>query len=112
MCERLAACAILAMLTAGSGALAADVAVPMRKSAAPSAYDWTGIYLGGHFGAGFSYRNWTLADGATAEAGDAAMVGGQIGLNYQLGKWVVGAEGGLSWGNLKDESVCPDGTNT
>jgi opacity protein-like surface antigen len=112
MCERLAACAILAMMTAGSVAAAADIAVPMRNSAAPGAYDWTGIYLGGHFGAGFSYRNWTLADGATAEAGDAAMVGGQIGLNYQLGKWVVGAEGGLSWGNLKDESVCPDGTNT
>jgi opacity protein-like surface antigen len=112
MCERLAACAILAMMTAGSAALAADVALPMRKSAAPSAYDWTGLYIGGHLGAGFSYRNWTLADGATVEAGDAAMVGGQIGLNYQLGKWVVGAEGGLSWGNLKDESVCPDGTNT
>ena len=76
MCERLAACAILAMMTAGSVAAAADIAVPMRNSAATGAYDWTGIYLGGHFGAGFSYRNWTLADGATAEAGDAAMVGG------------------------------------
>jgi len=86
--------------------------VPARKSPPLAAYDWTGIYIGAHIGGGFSYRNWALVDGAAAEAGDAAMAGGQIGLNYQIGKWVLGAEGDLSWGNLKDESLCPDGTNT
>jgi opacity protein-like surface antigen len=113
MCERLAACATFALLMAGGAAGAADVPIPVRKAPAPIAvYDWTGIYIGGHAGAGFSNRDWTLADGSISEAGDAAMIGGQFGLNYQLGKWVVGVEGDLSWGNLKDESLCPDGTNT
>jgi opacity protein-like surface antigen len=52
-----------------------------------------------------------LREGATADAGDAAMVGGQVGYNYQIGKWVLGVEGDAAWGNLKDESVCPDGIN-
>ena len=46
-------------------AQAADGAISMRKTSAPVlAYDWTGIYIGGHVGAGFSYRDWTLIDGA------------------------------------------------
>jgi outer membrane immunogenic protein len=113
MCERLVACAILAVLTAGNVAVAADAPILVRKAPVPiAAYDWTGIYIGGHVGAGFSYRDWTLADGSISEAGDAAMIGGQLGLNYQLGKWVVGVESDVSWGNLKDESLCPDGSNT
>jgi len=112
MCERLAACAILAALMAGN-AVAADITLPTRRSVSPiAAYDWSGFYIGGQLGAGFSYRNWTLVDGATMEAGDAAMLGGQVGLNYQIGKWVLGAEADLSWGNLKDESMCPDGIFT
>jgi opacity protein-like surface antigen len=117
MCDRLVACAILAVVMAGSAADAADAPalapVLVRKAPAPvAAYDWTGIYIGGHVGAGFSYRDWTFGGGSTSEAGDAAMLGGQIGMNYQLGKWVAGMESDLSWGNLKDESVCQDGSNT
>jgi opacity protein-like surface antigen len=69
------------------------------------------LYLGAHTGAGFSYRDWTLIDGSTSEAGDAVLAGGQLGFNYQLGRWVVGAEGDLSWGNLRDATMCPDGSS-
>jgi opacity protein-like surface antigen len=113
MRERVGACAVVIGLIAANAALAADLPIQVRKVSAPApAYDWSGIYVGGHLGAGFSYRNWTLIDGALSEAGDAAMIGGQLGLNYQLGRWVIGAEGDVSWGNLKDENFCPDGTNT
>ncbi len=113
MCERLAACAVAVVLMGGNVGAAADLPVLVRKApASAAAYDWTGIFVGGHLGAGFSYRDWTLVDGSIAEAGDAAMLGGQLGLNYQFGKWVAGVEADLSWGNLKDESLCPDGTNT
>jgi opacity protein-like surface antigen len=117
MCDRLVACAILAVVMAGSGAGAADAPalapVLVRKAPAPvAAYDWTGIYIGGHVGAGFSYRDWTFGGGSTSEAGDAAMLGGQLGMNYQLGKWVAGVETDVAWGNLKEESACPDGSNT
>jgi opacity protein-like surface antigen len=113
MSERPAACVLLAALISASAATAADIPALVRRAPAPaSAYDWTGLYIGAHLGAGFSYRNWSLVDGALSEAGDAAMIGGQLGLNYQVGKWVVGVEGDFSWGNLKDESLCPDGSNT
>src|SRR6266436_2267266 len=99
-------------LLASTGAQAADAFIPTKAPPFVAAYNWSGLYVGGHLGAGFSYRNWTLSDGSLAEAGDAAMLGGQIGFNYQVGKWVLGAEGDAAWGNLKDESVCPDGINT
>src|SRR5215472_882213 len=99
-------------LLASTGAQAADALIPTKTRPFVAAYDWSGFYVGGHVGAGFSYRNWTLSDGALAEAGDAAMLGGQIGFNYQVGKWVIGLEGDAAWGNLKDEGVCPDGINS
>ena len=113
MCVRSIGYAMLALLIGAGGAQAADAATPIRKSSPPSsAYDWSGMYIGGHIGAGVSYRDWTLIDGRISEAGDALLLGGQIGVNYQVGKWVIGAEGDASWGNLKDESLCPDGNNT
>jgi outer membrane immunogenic protein len=100
--------AVVAVLASGS-AQAADALVPTKAPPFVAAYNWSGPYVGGHVGAGFSYRNWTLGDGSLAEAGDAAMLGGQIGFNYQVGPWVLGVEGDAAWGNLKDEGGCPDG---
>src|SRR6202048_1099558 len=113
MCERSIGYAMVALLMGAGGAQAADASIPLRKASVPiPAYDWTGIYIGGHIGAGVSYRDWTLIDGRISEAGDAVLLGGQIGVNYQIGKWVIGAEADASWGNLKNESLCPDGNNT
>src|ERR1700732_1889543 len=113
MCGRLVPGVVLAVLMAGSAVHAADAPVLIRKAPAPVAdYHWTGIYIGGHIGAGVSYRDWTLIDGRISEAGDALLLGGQVGVNYQIGKWIIGAEGDASWGNLKNESLCPDVNNT
>src|SRR5262245_65930724 len=73
-------------LLASTGAQAADALIATKAPAFVAAYDWSGLYVGGHLGAGFSYRNRRLSDGALAEAGDAAMLGGQIGFNYQVGR--------------------------
>jgi opacity protein-like surface antigen len=111
MCVRRIITAILLVLSTES--FAADLPVKTGKTPAGRLpYDWSGFYAGGHIAAGFSYRNWTLAEDATVDAGDAIMLGGQIGYNVQLGRWVTGIEADASWGNLKDESVCPDGTNS
>src|SRR5262245_36070745 len=100
------------VLLASSGAHAADATMPIKAPPPLTrAFSWTGFYVGGHVGAGFSYRNWTLSDGSASEAGDAAMLGGQIGYNYQIGNLVMGVESEAAWGNLKDENVCPDGVN-
>jgi len=105
---RIAAVALLA----NNAAQAADAPMPMKAPPPVATHNWAGLYVGGHIGAGFSYRNWTLGDGAISEAGDAVMIGGQIGFNHQVGKWVIGVESDAAWGNLKGESVCPDGINT
>ena len=72
---RIAAVALLA----NNAAQAADALMPMKAAPPVATYNWAGLYVGGHVGAGFSYRNWTLGDGAVSEAGDAVMIGGQIG---------------------------------
>jgi opacity protein-like surface antigen len=111
--ERGVGYAVLVMLTVGSTAVAADLPVLVRKAPiAQASYDWTGFYVGGHIGAAFSYRDWVLATGPSSDAGNAAMTGGQVGFNYQFGRWVAGIEADAAWGNLKDESPCPDRINS
>jgi outer membrane immunogenic protein len=56
-------------------------------------YDWTGFYIGGHVGLG-----WTGGD--NGESG--FLGGGQVGFNYQVGQWVLGAEGQMSATGIKD----------
>jgi outer membrane immunogenic protein len=106
----LASIALSALMTVGRAG-AADAPVSAAKAPAVSASpNWTGFYLGGHIGAGFSYRDWEFADHSVAsDSGDAFIAGGQIGFNYQIGKWVLGGEADMSWGNLRDQSPCPDG---
>src|SRR5437763_15168586 len=99
-------------LLASTSAQAADALVPTKAPLFVAAYSWSGLYVGGHVGAGCSYRNWALSDGSLGEAGDAVMLGGQIGCNHQVGKWVIGVEGDAAWGHLTDEGLCPDGITT
>jgi opacity protein-like surface antigen len=113
MCESRIAWAMLVLLVSAGASFAGDLPLTARKAPfVQRSYDWTGLYVGPHIGAGFSYRNWTVTEGETVDAGDAAMLGGQVGYNVQLGRWVAGIEADASWGNLKDESLCPDGANT
>jgi hypothetical protein len=56
-------------------------------SPAPAAFNWSGFYFGGHGGWGF----------ASGTFGDGVMAGGQIGVNWQYGHFVVGFEGDASW---------------
>jgi outer membrane immunogenic protein len=67
---------------------AADVRAPAYRAAAPVPYyDWTGFYAGAHVGA---------ATNASANGDTDFIGGGQVGFNYQIGRWVVGVEGELS----------------
>src|SRR5260370_42142571 len=107
MGEGRAASAILATLMAGSAA-AADVPIPVRKAPVPvAAYDWTGIYIGGHVGAGFSHPDWTLGGGPISEAGDGPMVGGPLRMKYQPRKKGAGGEGGGFRGKPEGRGVFP-----
>jgi outer membrane immunogenic protein len=99
--------------------MAADLPV---KATAPAMtppvplYDWTGFYIGGHFGYGWGDSRWTfqhdsfwnIAQGETIDIGpDGWLGGGQIGFNYQVGHWLFGIEGTFSGANITKTVVSP-----
>ena len=48
------------LLTASGSAFAADFSVDRAPVAAPAtAYNWTGLYVGGHLGYAAAHSNWS-----------------------------------------------------
>lgn len=84
-------------------AAAADMAVKAPALTAPiAAINWTGLYVGGHFG--YVQSRARLGDPTTPgiTASDTLkgfLAGGQIGFNYQMNSWVFGLEADLSGSN-------------
>ena len=58
-------------------------------------FSWTGFYVGVHAGYGWSEFSASdpVAGDSTAEA-KGWIAGAQLGYNYQIGQFVIGAEGG------------------
>jgi opacity protein-like surface antigen len=75
-----------------------------------AAYNWTGFYLGPSLGADWGYTNWTfLSNGNKTYPRFAGILpGGQVGYNYQYGKWVFGVEGDAGWTNAHGARACPN----
>jgi len=84
--------------------------------------DWMGIYIGGHLGGGFSDAKWSDPFGPTTVAGSTnfagfgdkthatgALGGAQIGVNWQTGHWVIGAEASGDIADLRGENTCFSG---
>jgi outer membrane immunogenic protein len=78
---------------------------PAATSAVPSRFNWTGFYIGGNLGYGWSHRDFTntltgtlgstqlSASNSSSDNGRGWLGGGQIGFNYQfLGNWIAGIE--------------------
>jgi opacity protein-like surface antigen len=78
-----------------------------------AAYNWTGFYLGPSLGVDWGYTNWTfLSNGNKTYPRFAGVLpGGQVGYNYQYGKWVFGVEGDAGWTNAHGSRACPNGPN-
>jgi opacity protein-like surface antigen len=89
---------------------AAIAKAPIYKAApAATAYNWTGFYIGADAGAAWGFTNWNFPDDATAINPRFAgfLGGGDIGYNYQVGKWVFGLEGGGNWTGAHGVRPCP-----
>lgn len=120
-----ASLAAAAALLCGTAALAADL--PVRTSIAPAplppAFSWTGFYVGGNGGYAWG-ENRTRYDYALTNAADFAdfnalalvpqslgrngngfIGGGQIGYNYQIGQFVLGAEADLQYLDMRQQSA-------
>ena len=108
MHKLLRATTIISLLAgAPFGALAADLPpapAPVRAPAAyippPPVFSWTGFYIGGNVGAGWGRGeiNDTVGFVNFATSNNASFIGGgQIGGNYQIGAFVIGAEAQFDW---------------
>jgi len=101
------AVAAIVLLTTAAEAFAADLPAPSLPPPSPAAnYNWTGVYLGINGGHGTGSSSWS--DGAVGGTGSfpttGFLVGGTIGVNYQIGQYVFGVEGDGDWTNLQGNS--------
>jgi outer membrane immunogenic protein len=68
---------------------------------------WTGVYVGGHVGAGWDNAALTNPfDGLTDNPQFHGILGGgQLGYNYQISSWLVGIEGDLTGADLNSTTT-------
>jgi outer membrane immunogenic protein len=81
-----------------SAALAADLPVK-APVLAPITYNWTGIYLGAHAGYGGGMKDWTTFEFDYIAKGPLGGI--QLGINQQIGNWLIGIEADVSWADVK-----------
>jgi outer membrane immunogenic protein len=80
----------------GTPALAADMPLKTPTPLVAAPYDWTGLYVGLHAGAGWLDSGFVEAEEDLSGAG---WLGGvQVGGNWQWRQWVIGVEGEF-WGS-------------
>jgi outer membrane immunogenic protein len=107
----------LAAIATASAANAADLPQgPVYKAAvAQSDLSWTGLYIGANAGGSWGRRCWTFIDTVPAVglAGplnegchdpSGAILGGQVGFNWQTGPIVFGLEAQGDWANLRGQN--------
>jgi outer membrane immunogenic protein len=111
--KMLAGIAATVAIVATQSAFAADL--PVKAGPVPvvaAAYNWTGIYVGLNFGGGWTDVDYLNTANTTA-FGDVGgppgfshesvgfVGGGQIGANWQIGNFVIGAEAMLDHANMR-----------
>lgn len=89
-----------AAATFGAPAYAADVApIPYTPPPPPyMLYNWTGFYVGAHFGGAFGVETESLLGGSFSTDPSGVLGGIQLGYNYQFSPTLLlGVEAELSW---------------
>jgi outer membrane immunogenic protein len=102
--------ALAVCVGAGSAALAADLPMAPPPPQAPAMYfksptplyNWTGFYLGGNLGYGFSNSGSSFSDtmgsSFSSSNNNQFLGGGQVGVNWEFGPGIViGAEADFDW---------------
>jgi outer membrane immunogenic protein len=114
----LVGCVVAASLAA-TQAWAADlpVAAPIAPAYHPPIYDWTGVYVGGHFGGGWmndtvTYPTLTappiVPAGAQIKLSPMGVLGGaQVGANIEFAPVVVGVEGTWTASMISGSDITP-----
>ena len=112
------------LLVAALPASAADLVTPAPVVVPVPAFSWTAFYVGGNLGGVWGNRNNWFNDPSvyptiigfpngfgTGHNRSGFTGGGQIGLNWQTGLWVLGIEGDIEYvGNARNTKVGVDFT--
>ena len=98
-------------------AAAADMPVKaVPRLVAPVAYNWSGLYIGGHLGGGWSDKCFNQVSPVVAFGHTAATTapvglgGGQVGYNLQRANWLFGVEASASGLNISGNHRPPLGS--
>jgi outer membrane immunogenic protein len=100
---------------AAAPASAADLprhSMPYKAPAyVPTAYNWTGFYLGLQGGGAWGDSRWSNFGISNSPSG--GLFGVTAGYNWQgMGSpWVVGLEGDIAWTGIDGSTACPAATN-
>ncbi|MBV8791254.1 MAG: porin family protein [Pseudolabrys sp.] len=99
---------VLSMIAGMGSANAADMARRAMPTKAPvySTYNWSGAYIGLNAGGGFGRSSF---DGVPTTGGfnvSGALVGGQLGYNWQFGQTVLGLETDIDWSSIRGSAAC------
>src|SRR5438105_5538161 len=83
----------------------------VRAPAYYAGYNWTGFYLGINGGGGWGRSQWDGVDRFDVSGG---LIGGTIGYNWQINRFVVGVEGDIDWSGIRGTTTafCAPGCNT
>jgi outer membrane immunogenic protein len=97
------------LIAAAFGALACFSLSAQAADPLDPGYDWTGVYLGGSAGIGWSNDDWTYVVGpaSLADSNDFAW-GAALGAQWQSDSMVWGLEGGLIGNVGGAPGVCPN----
>ncbi|WP_170146054.1 autotransporter domain-containing protein [Rhodoplanes elegans] len=71
---------------------------------------WRGFYVGVNGGTMWGKTDWNyVATPANIEPKfGGALLGGQVGYNFQFNQWVLGFEGDIAWANTQGTTPCPN----
>jgi outer membrane immunogenic protein len=103
--------AALTSILAGS-AMAADMPTKVYRSSPVEVFSWSGVYIGGHLGYGWSSNEWRVSganlslDPVNIGSGtiNGALGGVQAGVNWQTGPVVFGVEADFNWADMSGET--------
>jgi outer membrane immunogenic protein len=104
---RLISASLLAAALSVGAAQAADLPMVTKAPARIVAQTWTGCYVGVHAGYGWGRKKWSdaVVGEFDSHSTDGALVGGQIGCDYQTGAWVTGLEAQGAWADIKGDGI-------
>jgi len=112
--------AIVCLATLGVAAPASAADMPVKAAPPPPVapiYNWTGFYIGAHVGGAWTDTDWFYACSARnllippcglaqgGHSGSSWLAGGQVGFNYQVGRFVWGIEADFSATDIKGSNL-------